>query len=205
MTPKRIFILDGHPAETSLSRTFAEVYATRARAAGHEVRMAHLHDMVFDMDFGQGGYDNWKPLEPVLDGVLSDIEWANHVVLAVPMWWGGLPAKLKGLIPAGPDVRHARPENGDADADADGAQRAGDRDVGHAGLVPAAGPPERHFSSVGRTYPGFRGHPADPVHVFLRGQRSASPRGRWLDREGRTTGRGRRLKRRGLTPLHLTV
>tara|TARA_R110000850_G_scaffold50203_3_gene123351 strand:+ start:1785 stop:2375 length:591 start_codon:yes stop_codon:yes gene_type:complete len=98
MTPKRIFILDGHPAETSLSRTFAEVYATRARAAGHEVRMAHLHDMVFDMDFGQGGYDNWKPLEPVLDGVLSDIEWANHVVLAVPMWWGGLPAKLKGLI-----------------------------------------------------------------------------------------------------------
>ena len=200
MTPKRIFILDGHPAETSLSRTFAEVYATRARAAGHEVRMAHLHDMVFDMDFGQGGYDNWKPLEPVLDGVLSDIEWANHVVLAVPMWWGGLPAKLKGLID-----RTFLPGRTIDTRVLKMAQRAGDRDVGHAGLVPAAGPPERHFSSVGRTYPGFRGHPADPVHVFLRGQRSASPRGRWLDREGRTTGRGRRLKRRGLTPLHLTV
>ena len=37
MTPKRIFVLNGHPAETSLNRTLAEAYADAARAAGHEV------------------------------------------------------------------------------------------------------------------------------------------------------------------------
>ena len=30
--------------------------------------------------------------------MLEDIEWSDHVVLTTPMWWGGLPAKLKGLF-----------------------------------------------------------------------------------------------------------
>ena len=98
MHPKRIFVLDGHPAATSLSRTFAETYAERARAAGHEVRLAHLSEMRFDADFGQGSYTDWKPLEPALEQVVKQIEWAEHIVLATPMWWGGMPAKLKGLV-----------------------------------------------------------------------------------------------------------
>ena len=54
--------------------------------------------MTFDLDFGQGNYDDFKPLEPVLDHFLSDLEWADHLVIAMPMWWGGLPAKLKALF-----------------------------------------------------------------------------------------------------------
>lgn len=98
MTPKRIFILDGHPAETSLSHTLTEAYAASARKAGHEVRVTHLHDLDFDLDYGFGGYQNSKPLEPVLERLLDDLEWSEHVVLAAPMWWGGVPAKLKGLF-----------------------------------------------------------------------------------------------------------
>lgn len=98
MTNKRIYILNGHPAEVSLSRSLAETYAEAAVAAGHEVRITHLHDLSFDSDFGYGGYSKKKPLEPALEKVLEDIEWSEHVVLTSPMWWGGLPAKLKGLI-----------------------------------------------------------------------------------------------------------
>ena len=98
MTQKRIFVLNGHPGETSLSFALSNAYAEAARLAGHDVRMAHVHDLNFDMDYGLGGYKNAKPLEPDLEKVLSNIEWAEHVVLATPMWWGGLPAKLKGLI-----------------------------------------------------------------------------------------------------------
>ncbi|MEO0938192.1 MAG: NAD(P)H-dependent oxidoreductase [Pseudomonadota bacterium] len=98
MTPKRIFILNGHPGETSLSRALAERYADAARAAGHEVRIAHLSDLAFDMDYGQGGYANAKPLEPSLEDVLGQIEWCSHMVMTAPLWWGGLPAKLKGLF-----------------------------------------------------------------------------------------------------------
>ncbi|GAA6208333.1 NAD(P)H-dependent oxidoreductase [Cognatishimia sp. WU-CL00825] len=98
MTQKRIFVLNGHPAETSLSRTFAEAYAAAARTAGHDVRVSHVRDLTFDMDYEFGGYKHSKPLEPDLEAVLQNIEWSEHVVLATPMWWGGLPAKLKGMI-----------------------------------------------------------------------------------------------------------
>ena len=98
MTRKRIFVLNGHPAETSLTGALAAAYVEAARAAGHEVRETRLHDLDFDMDYGVGGYENVKPLEPGLEAVLDDIEWAEHVVLAAPLWWGGVPAKLKGLF-----------------------------------------------------------------------------------------------------------
>jgi len=98
MTTKRIYILNGHPAESSLNRTLAESYAQAAQNAGHEVRLTHLHNISFDPDFGFGGYENQKPLEAELEQVLTDIEWSEHMVLTTPMWWGGLPAKLKGLF-----------------------------------------------------------------------------------------------------------
>lgn len=96
--PKRIFIINGHPGQTSLSRHFAETYADAARQAGHDIRLTHLHDIQFDPDFEFGSYENWKPLEPQLESVLGNLEWAEHIVVATPMWWGSLPAKLKGLI-----------------------------------------------------------------------------------------------------------
>jgi len=98
MKPKRIYILNGHPAENSLNRSLAQAYAVAARDAGHEVRLTNLHDLVFDPDFGFGGYQNQKPLEAGLEQVLGDIEWSQHLVLTTPMWWGGMPAKLKGLF-----------------------------------------------------------------------------------------------------------
>lgn len=98
MTQKRILVLNGHPGATSLSRHFTENYAEVAKASGATVRVHHLSEMTFDMDFGQGSYTEFKPLEPVLEQFLSDLEWAEHLVVATPMWWGGLPAKLKGLF-----------------------------------------------------------------------------------------------------------
>lgn len=98
MAQKKIFILDGHPAAASLSRSFADTYAEAAREAGHNVRIAHLNQLDFDEDFGAGNYKNYKPLEPALEEVLANIEWSDHIVMTSPMWWGGLPARLKGLI-----------------------------------------------------------------------------------------------------------
>ncbi|WP_375229484.1 NAD(P)H-dependent oxidoreductase [Roseobacter sp. S98] len=98
MTPKRITVLNGHPGASSLSHLFTETYAAAARQAGHDVRLIHLATLDFDMDFGEGGFQSWKPLEPQIEAVLEDLEWADHVVMSAPIWWGGLPAKLKGLL-----------------------------------------------------------------------------------------------------------
>lgn len=97
MSQSRIFILNGHPAESSLSRHLSELYAQEAERAGYEVRIRHLNDLEFDSDFGFAGYKQTKPLEKDLVAVVEDLKWSEHFVLAAPMWWGGLPAKLKGL------------------------------------------------------------------------------------------------------------
>ncbi|MEE4109665.1 MAG: NAD(P)H-dependent oxidoreductase [Halieaceae bacterium] len=96
--PQRIFILNGHPGPGSITRQAVDRYAAAALAAGHEVRLAQLSDLNFDPDRGVAGYANAKPLEPVLEQALEDLEWCSHFVLAFPLWWGGFPAKLKGWI-----------------------------------------------------------------------------------------------------------
>ena len=98
VTLKRIFILNGHPAKASLSKTLADQYGETAAARGHEVRLSNIQEMDFDSDFGFGGYVQIKSLEPALEQFLADLRWADHIVLVTPMWWGGLPAKLKGLV-----------------------------------------------------------------------------------------------------------
>lgn len=96
--PARIFILNGHPGPQSISRQATERYSAAAQAAGHEVRFSVLHDLSFDPDRGKAGYANAKPLEPVLEEALGNLEWCSHFMLAFPLWWGGFPAKLKGWI-----------------------------------------------------------------------------------------------------------
>lgn len=98
MNSKRVLVLNGHPAQSSLSAGFAETYAKAAKDAGNEVRVMHVHDLRFDSDFGFGGYSQIKPLEDDLVQALENLTWCEHVVLLTPMWWGGLPAKLKGLF-----------------------------------------------------------------------------------------------------------
>ena len=97
---KRIFVLNGHPTKTSLNRSLADAYALAAGKAGHEVRIAHISDLEFEADRMRAGYgpDELEVLEADLVKTLENLEWAQHIVLTTPMWWGGMPAKLKGLF-----------------------------------------------------------------------------------------------------------
>jgi NAD(P)H dehydrogenase (quinone) len=95
---RRILIVDLHPARLSLSAALAQAYHDGALSAGHEVRTATLSEMAFNPDFGQAGFRNAPTLEPDLETFRENLVWAEHVVLISPMWWGGLPAKAKGLF-----------------------------------------------------------------------------------------------------------
>ncbi|WP_264211630.1 NAD(P)H-dependent oxidoreductase [Leisingera thetidis] len=98
MSARKILILNGHPGQTSLSKSLCDAYRTAAEKEGHEVRSHDVSAMQFDMDYGQSGYRNPKPLEPDLEAFLKDLEWAGHVVMAAPLWWGAVPAKLKAVF-----------------------------------------------------------------------------------------------------------
>lgn len=88
----------GRRRRRSLSGALADAYERAARAAGHDLRRRDLHALEFDPDFGAGRFAEVKPLEPALETFIADLHWAGHLVLVSPLWWGGLPARLKGLF-----------------------------------------------------------------------------------------------------------
>jgi putative NADPH-quinone reductase len=44
------------------------------------------------------GYDTKQELEPCLIEFQTAMLWADHILIVTPIWWGGLPSKLKGLF-----------------------------------------------------------------------------------------------------------
>lgn len=94
---RRILIILGQPSSNSLCATLAHTYADAARQSGAEVRLLELGEMVFDPILRQG-YEHSQPLEPDLRDAQVDITWAQHLVWVYPIWWGGLPALLKGFL-----------------------------------------------------------------------------------------------------------
>jgi len=93
----RIFIWVGHPSETSLSAKLADAYAEGASRAGAEIRRMDLNTMHFDPDLSYG-YHQRKTLEPCLEKWRENILWSGHLAWFYPQWWGGMPAKMKGVI-----------------------------------------------------------------------------------------------------------
>lgn len=94
---QRILVILGHSSSTSFCSALAETYLQSAKAAGHEVRILRLGELVFDPILHHA-YHQAQPLEPDLLGAQSDILWATHLTFVFPIWWGGVPALLKGFI-----------------------------------------------------------------------------------------------------------
>jgi len=94
---KRILLILGHPSTTSFCAALAERYTQSALDAGHEVRQLRLGEMVFDPVL-RDGYQQIQTLEGDLNAAQSDILWAEHLTLVYPIWWGGIPALLKGFF-----------------------------------------------------------------------------------------------------------
>ncbi|MBK5397768.1 NAD(P)H-dependent oxidoreductase [Pseudomonas sp. TH39(2020)] len=94
---KRILVILGHPASNSFCGALAERYAQSALRAGHEVRQLFLGAMDFDPVLREG-YQQTQPLEVDLRRAQADIVWAEHLTLVYPIWWGGVPALLKGFF-----------------------------------------------------------------------------------------------------------
>ena len=96
MAAQRILVILGHPAPNSLCAGMAHAYANSAREAGAEVRFLDVGRLVFDPLFA--GYGAAQPLESDLQAAQGDIAWASHLVWVYPIWWGAMPALLKGFI-----------------------------------------------------------------------------------------------------------
>lgn len=68
-----------------------------SQATGHEVRLIHLSKLKFDPILHKG-YLEIQELEEDLKLAQKDILWAQHLVFVYPIWWGSVPALLKGFL-----------------------------------------------------------------------------------------------------------
>ena len=94
--PRKILTVLAHPGADSFCAGIHEAYVEAATSAGAEVRTLDLKSMDIDLSFG--GYRDKRELEPALQAAQDDITWAEHIVFVYPVWWGAMPALLKGFI-----------------------------------------------------------------------------------------------------------
>ncbi|MCK8143306.1 NAD(P)H-dependent oxidoreductase [Flavobacterium sp. I-SCBP12n] len=94
---KKIVIINGHPNKESLNSAFAISYKKGAEKAGAEVKEIVVASLNFNPNL-QFGYQKRTELEPDLIDAWDKIKWADHLVWIHPVWWGGLPAIMKGFI-----------------------------------------------------------------------------------------------------------
>ncbi|MDP1509396.1 NAD(P)H-dependent oxidoreductase [Paenibacillus sp. CMAA1739] len=94
---KRILVIQGNPIADSYGEALAQSYVKGAEDAGAEVRLLQLSALEFNPNLS-GGYQNKLALEPDLIQAQEWIKWAEHLVFVFPIWWGSLPALMKGFI-----------------------------------------------------------------------------------------------------------
>lgn len=94
---KRILMILGTPKSTGFCHALFDAYAQGARSKGHVVRQLKLGELSFDPVL-RDGYEHSQPLEPDLLEAQRQMHWAEHLVFVYPIWWGAMPALLKGFF-----------------------------------------------------------------------------------------------------------
>jgi putative NADPH-quinone reductase len=93
---KRVLVLAANPKKDSFVSSLAEAYVNSAKK-NHQVELIKISDMAFNIDL-PCAYDDESALEDSLKSFQAYLAWCDHLVIFTPIWWGSLPAKLKGLI-----------------------------------------------------------------------------------------------------------
>lgn len=95
--PKNILIINGHPNKESFNHALAKAYKEAALKSGAFVTEINIADLNFNPNL-KYGYTKRMELEPDLQYSLEKIQQADHLVWVHPVWWGGLPAIMKGFL-----------------------------------------------------------------------------------------------------------
>ena len=94
---KKILVINGHPNKESYNYALKESYIKGAKSSGFEVEDIQIGDLKFEPNLFHG-YTKRIELEPDLEEAWQKILRAEHIVWIHPLWWGGVPAIMKGFI-----------------------------------------------------------------------------------------------------------
>lgn len=96
---KNILLILGHPSKTSFNNALLDSYQKGAESTGAICKTIYISDLNFDVNLADG-YKTGKAGQLEEDLVIAQklFQWANHIVMAFPNWWGAMPAITKGFI-----------------------------------------------------------------------------------------------------------
>lgn len=94
---KQILIINGHPDKESYNFALAAAYEEGAVSSGATVNVINICDLDFNPNL-QFGYRKRTELEPDLVNAQGKLKEADHIVWIYPVWWGSVPAMMKGFL-----------------------------------------------------------------------------------------------------------
>ena len=99
----RLLVVIGHSFPDSFNHALAKRYVDAARDAGSEVRVIDLaRDPVpaflVSHEASRMPREGDAPLEPSTRAYIESVEWAEHIVVFYPQWWGTYPAAFKAFV-----------------------------------------------------------------------------------------------------------
>lgn len=97
MNPKKILIINGHPDKESFNFALSDAYKKGVESSNAELSIVNIRELEFNPNL-QYGYRKRTELESDLLKVQELIKWADHLVWIYPVWWGSVPAIMKGFI-----------------------------------------------------------------------------------------------------------
>ncbi|MDR1341392.1 MAG: NAD(P)H-dependent oxidoreductase [Prevotellaceae bacterium] len=96
---KHLIIL-AHPNPASFSSSLIKALHDHLLAEAHEVKIRNLYEIGFNPVLSADDFsslaDNKTPKDIEIEQ--EYIKWADHIIFAYPVWWGSMPAILKGYI-----------------------------------------------------------------------------------------------------------
>lgn len=96
---KNIVLILGHPSDNSFCNALLDAYQKGAESAGANCTTIKIAKLKFDVNLADGyRKEESIPLEQDLLEAQQLIQWADHVVLVYPNWWGFMPAITKGFF-----------------------------------------------------------------------------------------------------------
>jgi len=93
-------VVYNHPNPKSFCHAIKETVVETGQNLGHEVQVRDLYALNFDPVLAPEDFEAMQK-----GGCRSDVQdeqeavtWANHITFIYPIWWTGLPARMKGYI-----------------------------------------------------------------------------------------------------------
>lgn len=95
-----VLVVCAHPREDSFHRAVVDAAVRGLRTGGHEVTMLDLYGLCFRAAMTVDEHRAYHSDQPILDPMVAEharlVQQATTMVFVYPMWWGSLPAIMKG-------------------------------------------------------------------------------------------------------------